>query len=259
VTRLAEVGDPDGFRPITSDDLDAALAWFWHPVCRVDELAASPSGVLGVRLLGRALVVADLGDETLACLEDRCLHRSTRLSVGWVDHGAIRCAYHGWRWAGDGRCVEIPSMPGRAITAQARQASFEIERRYDLVWVRLRSGAGTTIPACPGWDDPTMKVLSGDPYTWPVAAARRLENFTDLSHFAWVHDGSLGRRDEPVPPVPDVRRHDGELRFEYLPPPLVDQHRRRCSGPARIAWRCRRRSTSSSTSPALPARAATCG
>ena len=35
---------------------------------------------------------------TVAAMIDRCLHRSTRLSVGCVDRDALRCAYHGWRW-----------------------------------------------------------------------------------------------------------------------------------------------------------------
>ena len=70
-------------------DLTAALGLFWHPVCTLDELAATGRGVLGVQLLGRRLAVADLGG-TYACVTDRCLHRSTRLSVGWVDDGAVR-------------------------------------------------------------------------------------------------------------------------------------------------------------------------
>jgi vanillate O-demethylase monooxygenase subunit len=168
-------------------------------------------------------VVAALGHDRYACLPDRCLHRSTRLSIGWVDDGAIRCAYHGWRWAADGRCVEIPSMPGTAIPSRACQPSYQIETRYGLLWARLRSDAPTQIPACPAWDDPTMRLVPGQPYSWPVAAPRRVENFTDLAHFAWVHDGSLGRRDEPVPPVPEIRRHQGELRFDYTPPPLAAQ------------------------------------
>jgi vanillate O-demethylase monooxygenase subunit len=36
-----------------------------------------------------------------------------------------------------------------------------------------------------------------------------------------VHDGSLGRRDEPVPPVPVVRREAGEMRFEFDPPDMA--------------------------------------
>ncbi|MCU1378524.1 MAG: hypothetical protein JWN29_1507, partial [Acidimicrobiales bacterium] len=57
-----------------------------------------------------------------------------------------------------------------------------------------------------------------EPYTWPTSAPRRVENFVDLAHFAWVHDGTLGRRDEPVPQLPDIHRAEGELRFDYDPP-----------------------------------------
>ncbi|MFN8028278.1 MAG: hypothetical protein U0W40_18520, partial [Acidimicrobiia bacterium] len=43
------------------------------------------------------------------------------------------------------------------------------------------------------------------------------------SHFAWVHDGTLGDRAQPVPPIPVVRREAAELRFEYDPPDLVPE------------------------------------
>jgi len=55
-----------------------------------------------------------------------------------------------------------------------------------------------------------------------VSALRRVENFVDLAHFAWVHVGTLGRREEPVPPLPDIERVDGELRFTYDPPQDFD-------------------------------------
>lgn len=207
---------------LTQEDLSAALALFWHPVCTVEELAASPTGVLGVELLGRRLVVGDLGGGRVACLLDRCLHRSTRLSVGWVDAGAIRCAYHGWRWDSTGRCIEIPAAPDLPVPPKACQQAFEADLRYGLVWVRLDDRASTAIPSCPAYDDPTMRVVMGQPYTWPTSAPRRVENFVDLAHFAWVHDGSLGCREEPVPPLPVLRREEGELRFEFVPPAVPD-------------------------------------
>ena len=207
---------------LTQEDLTATLGLFWHPVCTVDELDATTTGVLGVRLLGRDLAVARLGEGLFSTLVDRCPHRSARLSVGWVDGGALRCAYHGWRWGPDGRCVEVPSAPDLPIPARFCQQVFSTEERYGLIWVRLDDRAPTQIPAMPASTDPTMRVVPGRPYTWPVGAPRRVENFVDLAHFAWVHDGSLGRRDQPVPPTPTVERVDGELRFHFDPPVLAD-------------------------------------
>lgn len=204
-----------------AEGLAAALAYHWHPVGRSDDLAtAGPP--LAVRVLGRDLVVARLGGGDLVALADRCPHRSTRLSVGHVDGERLRCAYHGWAYGPDGRCIDIPSLPDGPIPRTAAVDAYEIVEEHDLVWVRLDGRVPTTVPACPAFDDPDMKVLSGEPYTWPVSALRRVENFVDLAHFAWVHDGTLGRRDTPVPPLPTLWRADAELRFAYEPPGLPD-------------------------------------
>jgi vanillate O-demethylase monooxygenase subunit len=203
-----------------TSDLGRLFELFWHPVATIDELRAAAPQPLAVTLLGRRLAVADLGAAGLAAVADRCLHRSARLSVGWVDEGTIRCGYHGWRWAADGQCVEIPSLPDGPIPPKACLPAYDVELAHGLVWVRLDGSARTRIPACPAWDDAVMKVVPGPPYTWPVGAPRRVENFVDLAHFAWVHDGSLGRRDQPVPPIPSIRRETGEMRFDYDPPEM---------------------------------------
>lgn len=218
-----------------ADGLRAALAHHWHPVCREDELP----GPVAVRLLGLDLAIARVGragrdgGKGLVALADRCPHRSTRLSVGEVDGDCLRCAYHGWAFDEGGRCVDIPSMPDGPVPARATVDSFDAVVEHGLVWVRLDGRVDTQVPACPALGDVEMKVLAGEPYTWPVAAPRRVENFVDLAHFAFVHDGSLGRREEPVPPLPTIHRwagHDdtsdgeagAELRFDYEPPAYPD-------------------------------------
>ena len=213
--------DVAGAERSAQDELLAVLARCWHPVCTTGELAAGRP--VAVRLLERDLAVARLGDGSLVALDDRCPHRSTRLSVGSVDGCALRCAYHGWAFDGAGRCVDVPSMPGGPIPAGAAVGAHDVDERHGLIWVRLeRPGpgeAGSSIPPRDASDDATLRTLDGEPYTWPVSALRRVENFTDLAHFAFVHDGSLGRRDEPVPPLPPtIDRVGDELRFTYEPP-----------------------------------------
>jgi vanillate O-demethylase monooxygenase subunit len=205
---------------VNAPDLAAALACFWHPVCTLEELTeARPSGrgPLPVTLLDQRLAVA-IGDDGPFVLRDRCIHRSTALSVGEVDGTGLRCAYHGWRFGPDGRCDDIPSMPDGPVPSRARVDAFRAAIAHGLVWVLLDDRLDPPVPACPAFDDPTLRVVAGAPYTWPTAAPRRVENFVDLAHFAFVHDGTLGRRDEPVPPLPEIARVDGELRFAYDPP-----------------------------------------
>ena len=110
---------------------------FWHPVCTLDELAAAAPHPRRVRLLGRDLAVARLADGTFAALADRCIHRSARLSVGWVDGTTLRCAYHGWAFGAHGRCAEIPSMPDDC-SAAARSTSLHVHvlTRMPARWQR---------------------------------------------------------------------------------------------------------------------------
>jgi vanillate O-demethylase monooxygenase subunit len=217
--------------PPTTDDLWVAFEYFWHPVATVAELQAA-GGVMPTRLLGRDLVVARLDAETVAVLIDRCPHRSTRLSLGAVDRGALRCAYHGWRWGADGRCVEVPSAPGLVVPERFRQESFDTRVEHGLVWVRPKPGAPTVVPPLPAATDDTMRIAAGEPYAWPTGAARRVENFVDLAHFAWVHDGTLGDRAEPVPPDVAVERGAGELLFSFEPPPVPGQQETALIGPS---------------------------
>lgn len=207
-------------------ELARMLELFWHPVCTVDELAAVAPRPLAVQLLGRRIAVARVESGAIVALGDRCPHRSAKLSVGWVDGDHIRCAYHGWAFRADGRCTEIPAMPDGPIPERACVAGHEADERYGLVWVRIDGSAGTAIPAHPAFDrvaaaPGSMRIVAGEPYTWPTAGPRRVENFVDLSHFAWVHDGSLGKRDEPVPPLPTMARANGELRFSFDPPDMT--------------------------------------
>jgi phenylpropionate dioxygenase-like ring-hydroxylating dioxygenase large terminal subunit len=205
-----------------SADLETLLRFMWHPVCTLDELvAAKPGGVgpISIMLLGERLVVAMVGGSAVV-LRDRCVHRSTALSVGTIEADGIRCAYHGWVYAPDGQCIEIPAMPNGPIPSRACVESFASQIAYGLVWVCLDNRAALPLPACPAFGDPTLRVAAGMPYTWPVSPLRRVENFVDLSHFAFVHDGSLGSRNEPVPPLPDINRAPGELHFNYDPPDI---------------------------------------
>ena len=198
-----------------------AWRYFWHPVCTVAELraaAADGNRPLAVTLLGERLAVAEI-EGRVAALKDRCLHRSTKLSVGRVESGGLRCAYHGWLYGADGRCREIPSMPDHTIPNDCKVRAHDAAIEYDLVWVRLDSSLDTRIPGCPAFGDAAFRCVAGEPYTWPTSAARRLENFVDLAHFPFVHDGTLGDRRQTLVPIAKVDRLNRELRFQFVPSP----------------------------------------
>ena len=198
--------------------------YFWHPVCTLDEFHqanASGKGPMAVTLLDEELVLVDF-DNKIEALRNRCAHRSSRLSLGKVEGHGLRCPYHGWVYNGDGVCIEIPSCPKDPIPTSAKIDAFEVKIQYDLIWVRLDLSADTEVPDFPSWDDKTMRVCPGEPYTWATSAARRLENYTDLSHFPFIHDKSLGDSSFTEAPIADIDRIEGELRFTFYPPEGLD-------------------------------------
>ncbi len=198
---------------------ESSWRYFWHPVCTLKELRKNPDGRgkrMRVRLLAQNLIVAETNSGVIA-LGDKCAHRSSSLSLGWVEGDCVRCPYHGWVYNSEGVCIEIPAAPGMPIPPAAKVARYDAKEAYGLVWVRLDSALDIPVPPCPDWDDPEMKCVPFEPYLWKTSAARRLENFVDLSHFPFVHEVSLGSREHTTFPVPTVNQTKGQIRFTYIP------------------------------------------
>ena len=78
--------------------------------------------------------------------EDRCPHRGTPFSLGSVEGDSVRCAYHGWRFASDGRCTRIPALPALGEGAlKGRATTFAVQQCHGLVWVCLPLTSGAEV------------------------------------------------------------------------------------------------------------------
>lgn len=184
------------------------LRRFWHPVCWADELGDGP---LGVRLLDEPIVLVRL-DGAVRAFRDLCVHRGTALSLGWVIDGCLVCPYHGWSYDAEGVCVRIPASHGTNIPAKARAIPYRAAEHAGMIWVALEEPL-MPLPPFPEWGDETYRTIRIPQYDWHSSAARRVENFVDFSHFAWVHEGILGDRSRPEIPDHDVFRTDHTLWF----------------------------------------------
>src|SRR5687768_7061315 len=80
---------------------------YWHPVCATAELTPERPKKR-VRLLGEDLVVFRLADGRYGLVEEHCRHRGVSLAYGFCEKEGIRCAYHGWLYDVNGRCLEQP-------------------------------------------------------------------------------------------------------------------------------------------------------
>ncbi|WP_240358348.1 aromatic ring-hydroxylating oxygenase subunit alpha [Myxococcus vastator] len=193
-----------------------AFSAYWHPVAFSQELGERP---LAARLLETDLVVWRTG-QGVAASQRYCAHRGADLRDGQPTADGIRCAFHGWTYGADGRCVRVPSQPGVAVPPRAALASFRATERYGLVWVCLASAPAAPLPEWPELEDGSAATVALPLLDWEVSAGRMVEVILDVAHLSWVHDGTFGNpAQEEVPPY-DVEARPGGVRAQIVYPAL---------------------------------------
>ncbi|MDP3227744.1 MAG: aromatic ring-hydroxylating dioxygenase subunit alpha [Acidovorax sp.] len=164
----------------------------WHPVALVGDVAQTP---VAVQLLDQPVVVWRDAAGAVHAFADQCPHRGARLSLGRVTpQGQLECPYHGWQFAADGRCTHVPALPAFVPPPGHCARAFEAREAHGLVWVRMQEGSAA-LPTFEAEDDARLRKLNCGPYDVAASAPRIIENFLDMSHFGFVHEGWLGSRD----------------------------------------------------------------
>ncbi len=136
----------------------ALMRSYWQPAALVDEfdprldprMAARP--VKAVRLLGQDLVLFRDGQERWGLIDRACPHRGADLAFGRLEPEGLRCPFHGWKFAVDGRCLETPAEPpGSTLCTRIRQRSYPTQVRSGVVFAWL-GPEGSVPPALPAFD-----------------------------------------------------------------------------------------------------------
>ncbi len=163
----------------------------WHPVALISDVNDAP---VGVRLLGEDLVLWRDASGAAQAFIDRCPHRGARFSLGRVNEGHLECPYHGWQFSSTGQCTKVPAVPGFTPPPQHCVKSFGVQQAYGLIWVQLEA-ADVPLPVFAAEGDTRLRKVNCGPYDVHASAPRIIENFLDMSHFGFVHEGWLGSRD----------------------------------------------------------------
>ena len=192
----------------------AAMRPFWHPVLPSSELGDAPRAV---ELLAEEVMLVRLNGEIVA-MQDLCRHFQAKLSLGEVRHirgkgDCMMCPYHGWSYADDGQCVDIPQLtPDRQIPTDAVVPTYAVAERYGLIWVCLDADSSNAIPELPHVDEADFMTGPLRTYApWAASAPRVIMAALDDTHGPWVHEGLVGDRENPLPPDHQVARVGRDL------------------------------------------------
>ncbi len=167
---------------------DPVLLNDWHVVAYAPDLQEGKP--MAVRLLDEDIVLWRASDKVHAW-RDLCLHRGTRLSLGKVEDCTLICPYHGWVYNEEGQCIRFPAHPNQKPPYTAQTKIYAVQEKYDWIWVCL-DNPHNDIGVFPQWEDATFHKVHCGPYTIQASGPRAIENFLDVTHFPFVHQGLLG-------------------------------------------------------------------
>lgn len=166
----------------------------WYIVKRSEEL--TPDRPHAAMVFGIPLVLFRDAAGAPACFLDACPHRFVPLTLGKVCAGRLECAYHEWKFAGDGRCVEIPALPaGQHIAPNARASTLPVRERGGAVWVwpgdpKLADPAAIPLP-----NELAGGMVHAHTITshFPVRFHYLMEHVLDAPHFYNLHPSTILR------------------------------------------------------------------
>jgi phenylpropionate dioxygenase-like ring-hydroxylating dioxygenase large terminal subunit len=168
---------------------------FWHAVM---PLANIENGPKPFRLLGEDIVLFLDKAGQPAALRDRCKHRTSRLSKGWTENGSIVCAYHGWKYAADGRLESIPQLGADVSLPNCSVDAYRCQERFGYIWVALDEPLRPILEIA---EDDMLEFRRVPQFyqEWRTSPLRLMENSFDNAHFSFVHKGTFGNIAQPKP------------------------------------------------------------
>ncbi|WP_282604911.1 aromatic ring-hydroxylating dioxygenase subunit alpha [Pelagibius sp. Alg239-R121] len=163
---------------------------FWYLAVPGEQLARGKT--LAKQLMGEPVLLGRTSDGEVFAMRDICPHRGIPLRHGSFDGQQVACCYHGWKFAPDGRCTEIPSIaPGQDFSCDRIKAkTYPCREVQGNIWVYFAKGTADPddlpeVPRMPDMGDrPPQVAISMD---FPCDADQAAFGLMDPTHAAFVH------------------------------------------------------------------------
>ena len=172
--------------------MGAFMREYWIPAILSSELVADapPTRVM---LLGEKLIAFRDTQGQVGLMDHRCPHRCASLFFGRNEEGGVRCAYHGWKFATTGECLDMPNVPEHQKFEQhVRAKAYPCVERNGIVWTYM--GARAEPPPMPCFEAVLLQEAERNLFcvqrecNW----LQGLEGDIDTSHFSFLHAGAVG-------------------------------------------------------------------
>jgi phenylpropionate dioxygenase-like ring-hydroxylating dioxygenase large terminal subunit len=159
---------------------------YWQPVALVQELAGERP-IVPVRLLGQDFVVFRDQQGRYGMLDRDCPHRGADLAFGRLEDGGLRCAFHGWLFDVEGKCLQTPAEPATSrMCENLRQGAYPVVVKNGIIFGFVGEGEPPAFPELDCFTAP-------DQYTFAFKGLiecnwlQALEVGIDPAHASFLH------------------------------------------------------------------------
>lgn len=168
-----------------------AMRHFWVPALMSSELPQPDGDPVAVELLGERLVAFRSSTGQIGLLREHCCHRSASLAVGRVENCGIRCLYHGWLYAPDGRVLETPNVADPNFKNRIKGRAYPVAEAGGIVWAYLGDAANIPpLPDFPFMNAPEHMRLIALPIM-QYNYVQVLEGTLDSAHLGILHKSEI--------------------------------------------------------------------
>jgi len=168
-----------------------AMRRYWLPALQSSDLPEAEGHPRRVQLLGDNFVAFRGSDGKVGLLDELCPHRGASLALGRVEGCALRCIYHGWKFAADGTVVETPNVADQRFKKRLTATAYPVREAGGLIWTYLGPAQMEPVfPRYPWYDVASSHRLNAylvENSNW----VQMLEALLDSSHLNVLHSNGL--------------------------------------------------------------------
>lgn len=162
------------------------LRQYWIPAALAEEVSGDIR-IVPVNLLGERLVLFRDNAGGLGLIDRHCPHRGADLCYGRLDDRGLRCPFHGWEFATDGRCLEQPGEPeGSRSFEGIRATAYPVVEKNGIVFAFMGQGDAPAFPSFDCFRAPDSHVFSFKGL-WNCNWLQALEVGIDPVHASFLH------------------------------------------------------------------------
>ena len=161
---------------------------YWIPVVPSSHIGEPGGKPLRIRLLCEDMVAFRTRKGVAGVVGAYCSHRLAPLYFGRIEDDGIRCPYHGWKYAPDGTCIDMPNVPAQhQFKERICHPGYPCVEQGGVVWIYM--GKSKTLPALPDFE--FMRVPDEQKYFrlfhHDCNYLQALEGGIDPTHVMWLH------------------------------------------------------------------------